>query len=149
MGPPPLIVPASTPLMALLAIVIVVTGEPSHAQSRASLSIELNKIESTDQGCRPVFIFNNATGHQLDRLQIDLVLFDPDGVYAKQALLDMAPLYPGKKVVASFMLNETSCEEIGSILVNGLPACEAGSEPELDCLALLSVSSKTSIPLEK
>ena len=117
--------------------------------AEAELLIELNKLEDTEQGCRSLFLFDNATGHELNRFRVDLILFDQDGVYAKQLLLDMAPLYEDKKVLASFLLAEEPCAAIGSILVNDLPWCENGSGAELDCVPLLKVESRTDVPLEK
>jgi hypothetical protein len=113
------------------------------------LLIELNKLEDTDQGCRSLFLFDNGTGHELNRFRVDLILFDPEGVYAKQLLLDLAPLYQDKKVLASFLLAEKPCSSIGSILVNGLPLCEDGSGAQVDCVPLLKVESRTDVPLEK
>jgi hypothetical protein len=113
------------------------------------LLIELNKLEDTEQGCRSLFLFDNATGHALNRFRVDLILFDQDGVYARQLLLDMAPLYEDKKVLASFLLAEEPCAAIGSILVNDLPWCENGSGAALDCVPLLKVESRTDVPLEK
>ena len=111
--------------------------------------IELNKLENTDEGCRSLFVFDNATGHELNPFRVDLILFDQEGVYAKQLLLDMAPLYEDKKILASFLLAEEPCDAIGSILVNDLPRCENGSGTELDCVKLLEVRSRSDIPLEK
>ena len=123
-------------------------AQPSIA-AEAELLIELNKLEDTEQGCRSLFLFDNATGHELNRFRVDLILFDQEGVYAKQLLLDMAPLYEDKKVMASFLLADHSCDSIGSILVNDLPRCENGSGAELDCVPLLKVESRTDVPLEK
>jgi hypothetical protein len=114
-----------------------------------SLAIELNKVESTEEGCRTLFVFDNRTGHELNRFRVDLILFDAKGVYSKQLMLDMAPLYPDKKTVASFLLGDAPCEEIGSILVNDLPQCQNASGSAIDCLAWLKVDSKSDIPLEK
>jgi hypothetical protein len=120
----------------------VVAAEPE-------LLIELNKLEDTQQGCRSLFVFDNATGHELDRFRVDLILFDQEGVYAKQLLLDLAPLYQDKKVLTSFLLAEQPCSSIGSILVNDLPWCENGSGAKLDCVPMLKVESRTEVPLEK
>jgi hypothetical protein len=117
--------------------------------AEAELLIELNKLEDTEQGCRSLFLFDNATGHALNRFRVDLILFDQEGVYAKQLLLDMAPVHEDKKVMASFLLADQSCDSIGSILVNDLPRCENGSGAELDCVPLLKVESRTDVPLEK
>jgi hypothetical protein len=119
-----------------------------HAQDGA-LTIELNKMEDTDQGCLSSFLFDNRTGHQLNRLQVDLVFFDPEGIAAKQMLLDMAPLYADKKMLASFLVDDTACDKIGSILVNSVPRCENGSGHEVGCIDMLEVSSRSEVPLER
>ncbi|MGI9486890.1 MAG: hypothetical protein ACR2RF_13630 [Geminicoccaceae bacterium] len=121
----------------------------STAAADEVISIELNKTEETEQGCRPLFLFDNRSGHQLNKFQVEVVLFDGKGVYSRQILLDMAPLYKDKKVVASFLINDLACDEIGSMLVNALPSCANSAGTDLDCLALLDVTSKSSIPLEK
>jgi len=77
------------------------------------------------------------------------VLFDDKGVYSRQILMDMAPLYKDKKVVASFLMNELACDDIGSMLVNALPSCANSTGADLNCIGLLEVTSKSSIPLEK
>ena len=119
------------------------------AAAEGELLIELNKLEDTDQGCRSLFVFDNATGHELNRFQVDLILFDQEGVYAKQVMLDMAPLSEDKKVLASFLLPDHECGTIGSILVNDLPQCEDGAGAEVDCVKLLETRSRTDTPLEK
>jgi hypothetical protein len=114
-----------------------------------ALGVELNKLEDSDAGCRSIFVFDNRTGHELSRFRIDLILFDTEGVYSKQLLLDMAPLREDKKTVTSFVLDEQACEELGSVLVNDVPWCENGSGAALDCVQMLEVSSLAKVPLEK
>ena len=138
--------PTAAALCAALGLLVVA---PPLAAAEGELLIELNKLEDTDQGCRSLFLFDNATGHELHRFRVDLILFDQEGVYAKQVLLDMAPLSHDKKVVASFMLPDQECASIGSILVNDLPHCENGSGAEVDCVKFLQVRSRTDTPLEK
>lgn len=130
------------------ALALLVLARPL-AAAEGELLIELNKLEDTDQGCRSLFVFDNATGHELNRFQVDLILFDQEGVYAKQVLLDMAPLTEDKKVLASFLLPDQQCAAIGSILINGLPQCEDGAGAQLDCVKLLEVRTRTDTPLEK
>ncbi len=119
------------------------------AQEQPVLEIELNKLEDTDEGCRSVFLFTNRTGHELNRFRVDLILFDAAGVYKKQVLLDMAPLYENKKTIASFLLDEGPCAEIGSILVNDIPWCEDGAGNSVECVQLLQVRSRSGVLLEK
>ncbi|MEM9624731.1 MAG: hypothetical protein AAGA21_00750 [Pseudomonadota bacterium] len=140
----------STVLKMLLPMVLAsfFTATSSMAEDGV-ISIELNKTEDTEQGCRPLFLFDNRSGRQLNAFQVEIVLFDDKGVYSRQLLLDMAPLYEDKKVVASFLISDFACDDIGSMLVNALPSCASDAGEDLDCLAMLDVSSKSSIPLEK
>jgi hypothetical protein len=137
------------PVGAVWAVLgLAIVAQPLVA-AEAELLIELNKLEDTEQGCRSLFLFDNATGHELHRFRVDLILFDQEGIYAKQLLLDLAPLHEDKKVLASFLLAEEPCASIGSILVNDLPWCEDGAGAEFDCVPLLKVESRTDVPLEK
>jgi len=135
-------------LLMTLAVALVF-GSSALVAADGMISIELNKAEDTEQGCNSLLLFDNQSGHQLNRFQVDLVLFDDKGVHARRLLLDMAPLYDDKKVVASFLMNDLACNQIGSMLVNALPNCANSTGAELDCLGMLDVSSKSSIPLEK
>jgi hypothetical protein len=142
--------PQSRPKVAALGAALgLLVGIPALAAAKPELLIELNKLEDTDEGCRSLFVFDNATGHELNRFQVDLILFDQEGVYARQVMLDMAPLEQDKKVLASFLLPDQQCDAIGSILINDLPQCEDGAGAELDCVKLLEVRSRTDAPLEK
>ncbi|MDH3663967.1 MAG: hypothetical protein OEU92_28800, partial [Alphaproteobacteria bacterium] len=132
-----------------LAALVLIQAASSVVAAEGMIGIELNKAEDTEQGCRPLFLFDNQSGHQLNKFQVELVLFDSKGVYSKQILLDMAPLYKDKKVLASFLMSELACDDIGGMLVNALPSCANTTGADLDCLSLLEVTSKSSIPLEK
>lgn len=132
-----------------LSTLAVLAAASSAQAADGVISIELNKVDDTEQGCRPLFLFDNRSGHQLNKFQVELVLFDDKGVYSRQVLMDMAPLYEDKKVVASFLINEIACDEIGSMLVNALPNCANTTGADLNCIGLLEVTSKSSIPLEK
>jgi hypothetical protein len=134
---------------ALALVAAIGWPAPVPAQEDGVLTIELNKLEDTAQGCLSSFLFDNRTGHQLNRFRLDLVFFDSEGVAAKQMLLDMAPLYEDKKTFASFLLDETACDKIGSILVNDVPTCENGSGDEIGCIDLLEVKSRSDVPLER
>jgi hypothetical protein len=136
-------------LALLVALAGTLAGHGPAQAAEGSLSIELNKLEDTKQGCRSIFVFDNQTGHELDRFRIDLILFDPAGIYTKQLLLDLAPLYQDKTTVASFLLDDAPCAKIGSILVNDVPWCEDAASNKIDCVRLLQVHSRSAVPLQK
>lgn len=131
-----------------LACWLLLLPVPGAAEA-GRLAIELNKLENTEEGCRSLFVFDNRTGYELHRFRIDLILFDPKGIYKKQLLLDMAPLYADKKSVASFLLGDWRCNELGSVLVNDIPQCQNGAGEAIECVEMLKVRSKSDIPLEK
>lgn len=114
------------------------------------LKIELNKLEDNSGSCLASLLVQNRLGHTLDRFSLDLYVFDNDGVIARQVLLDMAPLRDDKMTVARFALIKRPCGEISRILINNVPSCRsAGTGEDLDCLAGLSVSSRSKVDLVK
>lgn len=133
----------------LPAALLASLGTDLALAQEAAIGIELNKVEETEEGCRTLFVFENRTGQELSRFRVDLILFDDRGVFSRQLMLDMAPLYDEKKSVASFLLEPAGCKGIGSILVNDIPQCDNGTGADLDCVELLEVRSRSTIPLEK
>lgn len=121
---------------------------PARAQD-SGLAIELNKVEDFGEGCMASFVFQNNLGATLDRFNLDLFLFDTEGVIVRRVLIDMAPLVNGKTRVAQFHLHSGACAELSRILVNDFPQCRAESGEGVDCLAGLTVSSRSAIALAK
>jgi hypothetical protein len=136
-------------LLPIVALAWLLPVPATRAEDSPTLGIQLNKLEDSAEGCRSVFVFDNHTGHELNRFRVDLILFDPNGVYSKQLLLDMAPLPDDKKTVTSFLLDGQPCNELGSVLVNDVPWCENGSGTAIDCVKMLKVGSLAQVPLQK
>jgi len=115
----------------------------------ASVSLELNKLEASEKGCRAYVVVSNPTSTTYDAYKLDLVMFQSDGVIGRRFALDLAPLRPSKRTVKLFELDNTSCDNIGSFLVNDVLECRASSGPVTDCLAGLKVSSLTKVGISK
>ena len=124
-------------------------GPPPALAQSSGLSIELNKAEDVDGGCVASFVFQNNLGATLDRFNLDLFLFDPEGVIVRRVTIDMAPLLDGKTRVAQFDLRAGACGAVSRILVNDIPLCRAETGEPVDCLAGLAVSSRSAISLTK
>lgn len=133
----------------IVALDAVVFPVASPAGAEGGLAIELNKVEDVDGGCMASFVFQNNLGATLDRFNLDLFLFDAKGVILRRVTIDMAPLPNGKTRVAQFHLHGGPCAELSRILVNDFPQCRAESGGPVDCLAGLSVSSRSAIELTK
>jgi len=113
------------------------------------LSVELNKLEAKDAGCRAYVVVQNdeTTGYQTFKL--DLVLFQQDGVIGRRFAMDLAPLKPQKRTVKLFDLDNISCDKIGSFLINDVVECKTDAGPVENCLAGVTVKSLTNVQLTK
>jgi hypothetical protein len=120
---------------ALSSVTSAQAGEP------APLSVQLNKLETYDKGCRAYVVINNATDVGYQAVKLDLVLFQPDGVIARRFAIDLAPFRAAKKTVKLFDIEGLACDKISSVLVNEALECRGDAGPVADCLAKLSFSS--------
>lgn len=114
-----------------------------------SISIELNKLEANGASCRAYLVVNNESKTGLKSFKLDLVLFQNDGVIGRRFAVDLAPLRPSKRSVKLFDIDGTSCDSVGSFLINDVMECEAESGQVDDCLAAISVSSLSQVELTK
>jgi hypothetical protein len=130
------------------AMTFLAVGSAAHAGSDA-LSIELNKLESQDHGCRAYLVVTNKSTTTYQVLKLDLVLFQPDGVIGRRFAIDLGPLKSDKRAVKLFDIDATSCEQVGSFLINDVLECKAESGPIPDCLAEITTSSLTKAQFTK
>lgn len=150
-----------------LSLTAVAEDEPSSSEARSTeqstseasatpdtdapqrLSIELNKLEQVEEICRVYFVFENALDHKLERLQLELVLFDTKGFIKRRLTLDAAPIDKDKTSVKLFDLPETQCTNVGRILINDVVKI-AGPDGDLpDNVSQLDLSSKLDANLFK
>src|SRR6476620_4726922 len=114
----------------------------------ASLTIELNKLESQKESCRAYVVVTNNSSTVYQALKLDLVLFQPDGVIGRRFALDLGPVKAQKRSVKLFDL-DMPCDQVGSLLINDVLECngETGAIP--NCLADLSATSLAKAKLTK
>jgi hypothetical protein len=113
------------------------------------IAIELNKLEPQGKECRAYFVVQNKSKTEYQALKLDVVLFGPDGVIRKRFAVDLAPLKPEKRMVKLFDLEDTSCDQVGSFLINDVMVCKAETRDLSDCLKDISLSSRTEVQLTK
>jgi len=119
------------------------------AGSAEGVTLELNKLEKSDKGCRAYIVVSNPTQTTYDTYKLDLVLFQTDGVIGRRLALDLAPVRPDKRTVKLFDLEGANCDEIGSFLVNDVLDCKTPEGAVSDCLARLKVKSLTKVEISK
>ena len=107
----------------------------------AKISLELNKLESSEKGCRAYLLVDNPGETALQAFKLDLVLFQPDGVIGKRLALDLAPVRAKKRSVKLFDLDGIACDKIASVLVNDVLDCKAEGGQAAECLSALGLKS--------
>ena len=114
-----------------------------------NIAIELNKLEANEEACRAYFVIDNKNDRTYDALKLDLVLFRPDGVIGQRFAVELAPLKPKKRTVKLFDVADTSCDDVGSFLINDVMECKTDSGEVSDCLQDIAVSTRTKNELTK
>ncbi|MDP6876323.1 MAG: hypothetical protein QF521_22610 [Alphaproteobacteria bacterium] len=133
-------------LAALFAAVLCLAPRPAAADG---LTLELNKVEDTPQGCLATVLIANGLGQALDRFRLDLVLFDGKGVVSDRLLIDLAPLPAERTTIANLPLQAGGCAGISRVLLRDIPACRGRQGRPQDCLTGLTVTTRTKIDFGK
>ena len=125
------------------------TTSPAASETGDSITLELNKLEKSDKGCRAYVVVTNPTKTSYEAFKLDLVMFQTDGIVGRRFALDLAPVRPDKRSVKLFDLDGAQCGEIGSFLINDVMDCRTSIGPATDCLARLKVKSLTKVEISK
>lgn len=119
------------------------TTDASNAEK--ILSVELNGLKPTPEGCRISFLVKNDLGARLTKTSFEMVFFDSEGTVDQLIVLDFSGFREGRMRVRQFNLPDMACDNISQILVNDIPACEAdGLNPEA-CIDNLSTTTRTDV----
>jgi hypothetical protein len=133
-----------------VALLALTFGAPNTAaQDVGGLTLELNKLEPLDKGCRAYMVVDNKSAAEYEALKLDLFMFRPDGIIGRRFAIDIAPLKPQKRTVKLFDLAGLACEDVGTLLINDVLECRIGGSPSGDCLARLTLSSLAGAKLSK
>jgi hypothetical protein len=138
-----------TVLVAAAAVLAVISFSDSGQAEGGPLLIELNKLESQDKGCRAYVVVTNKNSKTYQILKLDLILFQPDGVIGRRFAIDLGPIKPDKRMVKLFDIDNMSCDQIGSFLINDVLDCKVEQNEQSDCLADITASSIAKTQLTK
>jgi len=136
-------------MSSLVAFVSLLTVIGAARAEQGAMSVQLNKVEAQGKGCRTYFVITNKSAATYKVLKLDLIVFRPDGVIGRRFAADLGPIKPNKRTVKLFDLDDTSCDQIGSILINDVLDCKVGDAQEADCLADITPSSLAKAQLTK
>lgn len=124
--------------LALRAALAASVAAPLPALAAPGVSIELNRLEAKDGGCRVSLVLANPGDKAMDSLKLDLVFFDKEGVISRRLAVEAGPVRASKTTVKLFDASETSCDGVSRVLLNDVTACGG----EQDCLSMISTSSR-------
>ncbi len=141
--------------LSFLVAVAALLSSPVAAQDAAGdsgLSFELNRAldiapaEGAETGsCSLVIVAANRIPQvSLDRVGIEMAVFDAGGVVTRLLVLDFGALPEGKTKIQQFVIPEQSCDDISRIVVNDVTECRAGEE-QIACLPKTAVTSRAAI----
>lgn len=132
----------------LLALALLALPPGSGAQQEDRLlTIELNKVQQSQDGCRLSFVAVNKMGANLETTAMEVVFFDANDVVSEMLLLDFGRLPSDKTKVVEFVLQQQKCEQISRVLVNDVVECSSAEEQNMtrDCFGALRTSNKAEI----
>ena len=118
---------------------------PAGAQAR-TVGVELNRLEQVDGSCRGYFVFRNGFAEPVETLDLDVFLFDAEGVIRQRVALASGRLEPGKTHVRIFELPDIACDDIGRVLLSDVMEC--GLSGGDGCGPAVEVSSRAGVPFE-
>jgi len=111
----------------------------------SEIAVELNKLEQRDAACRAYLVTQNLSDTDFESLQLDIVMFDDEGIVAKRLAVEVGPMPAGKTTLKAFDIQDLSCENIGQLLLNDVLQCRDENGERDDCMALIEVSSRSDV----
>jgi len=135
----------------LLSVVMALATTTALAQAPVetgggAVEVELNKLEPVDGACRAYLVTQNLTDTRFDAFQLDVVMFDNDGIVARRLAVQIGPMTANKTSLKVFDIKNLACGDIGQLLLNDVLECRADTGVRDDCLSLVSVSQRGNTP---
>ena len=133
------------------AALVLAGNTPALAQQtelQGSIFVELNRLESIEGACRVYFLIENQTEVLLRTFQLDVYIFDQDGVIARRLAFDTPQMPSGSPRVRVLDLADIGCPNIGRMLLNGALLCEDETGERDDCESAISVRSRAEAPFD-
>jgi hypothetical protein len=130
----------------LVAFAMLSAPTGSGAQQKL-LTIELNRVQQSKDGCRLSFIAVNRMGASLEKTAMEVVFFDANDVVSEMLLLDFGRLPADKTKVVEFVLQQQECGQISRVLVNDVVECSSAEQQNIteDCFQALRTSNRAEI----
>ena len=125
------------------ALAVGRTAEAADPSGR--LSIELNKLEAQSTSCRAYFVIVNDSPLDIGDLQLDVFIFDTEGIISRRVAINTRRLEPGKTYIRLFDIAEQTCDGFSRLVLNEVLSCVDSAGAAIDCSNALALSSRTGV----
>ena len=113
-----------------------VRAQDANAQPTNKLSIELNKLEPLDKGCRAYVVLDNASAVDYEALKLDLFMFRTDGVIGRRFAIDERVIIPRSFIGELLVRDPTVLAPESDAVRRVLDLCTGSG-----CLAILAAEA--------
>ncbi len=132
------------------AVTILLFAAAAGARAQTEiLSVELNKVEQTEEGCRFSLLIENESDVAFAEFGMDLAFFDQGGVLATRVTANFGKLRRDKIHLRTFVIQSLDCNVVGRVLLNDVTVCRHDSDAPLDCLEAVDVSHRGDVAFVK
>ncbi len=135
--------------LAVAGLAVLVSVSTGQASDAGRVSIELNKLEQEGADCESYLVIRNPDGPSYSEFDMEVLVFDTDGIIQKRLAVNLAPVKKGRTTVYIAALADLQCETVGEILVNGFFGCMADGAAVTDCVDRVDLSTRSSVKLFK
>lgn len=136
------------PLLFVASLFAFGLSSPVWAQDAPAVTVELNKTDTIGESCRLTFVLRNTHERAVDKMIAETVLFSDAQEVVLLTLFDFGELPAGSARVRQFQVPDTSCDRLGTVLLNGVDTCAVDGAASDICAGSLSLSSRSKIALE-
>ena len=120
-------------LAVILILMLGLISLGSGAQAAdGDFELELNNVKPVPTGCRVVFVAVNQLGTQLDKMSVEIGVFDEKGLFSDMVVFDFGRLPKGKTKVVQYDLPH-QCTAISRLLLNSVKECAGEKDMRQEC----------------
>jgi len=94
--------------------------------------LELSNVKQVQSGCRVAFLAVNRLGIQLDKMAVEIGVFDENGLFSDMVVFDFGRLQKGKSKVVQYDLPR-QCATISRLLLNSVKECAGAKDMRQEC----------------
>jgi hypothetical protein len=119
------------------------------AAETGKIDLEFNSLQTSEEGCRVVFVLHNRLADALDKLILRVVTFDTQGRANLFLSLDVGALPASKTRVLRYDLGKSvACTDISRLVLDDVTDCAGGNMNPSKCLASISLTTRAGVPFD-